>query len=80
MTPEPDRVIAGRFRLIVELASGNMGSVWLADHLSLGVRCAVKLMAHAALLDPSSRARFEVEARAVARLQSPHVVRVLDYD
>jgi serine/threonine protein kinase len=79
VTPEPGRVIAARFRLIAELGSGNMGSVWLADHLGLGVRCAVKLMANAALRDPSSRARFQLEAKAIARLHSPHIVRVLDY-
>jgi serine/threonine protein kinase len=80
MVPGPNRVIAKRFRLLAELATGNMGSVWLADHLGLGVRCAVKLMANAALRDPTGRARFELEARAVARLESRHIVRVLDYD
>ncbi|MGD0523547.1 MAG: serine/threonine-protein kinase [Polyangiaceae bacterium] len=80
MIPEPGRVVAGRFRLVGELGNGNMGSVWLADHLGLGVRCAVKLMAHAAMREPSSRARFQLEAKAIARLQSPHIVRVLDYD
>ncbi|HEY8088125.1 MAG TPA: serine/threonine-protein kinase [Polyangiaceae bacterium] len=80
MVPERNRVIARRFRLVAELARGNMASVWLADHLGLGVRCAVKLMAHAARVDPSGRARFELEARAVARLESRHIVRVLDYD
>jgi serine/threonine-protein kinase len=57
-----------------------MGAVWLADHLSLDVRCAVKLMAGAALRDPTSRARFQFEARAIAQLKSPYIVRVIDYD
>jgi serine/threonine protein kinase len=57
-----------------------MGTVWLADHLTLGVRCAVKFMTVEATRDPNYRARFELEARAVAQLHSANVVRVLDYD
>jgi len=57
-----------------------MGSVWLAHHLGLDAKCAVKLMANAALNDASSRTRFQLEAKAIATLQSPNIVRVLDYD
>ncbi len=57
-----------------------MGTVWLAEHLTLNVRCAVKFMTGEAMRDPSFASRFELEARAVAQLNSPHVVRVLDHD
>ncbi len=80
MTPAPGAVVAKRFRLIRELGTGNMGSVWLAHHLGLDAKCAVKLMANAALNDASSRTRFQLEAKAIATLQSPNIVRVLDYD
>jgi serine/threonine-protein kinase len=53
-----------------------MGSVWVAHHKQLGVPVAIKLMM------PSSskaRERFEREAKAAARLRSPHVVDVNDY-
>jgi serine/threonine-protein kinase len=58
-----------------------MGSVWLANHLTLHLRCAIKFMSTDSRVqgDPSFRTRFEFEARAVAQLQSPHVVRILDY-
>jgi serine/threonine-protein kinase len=58
-----------------------MGSVWLANHLTLHVRCAIKFMSGDSHVrdDPSFRTRFEFEARAIAQLQSPHVVRILDY-
>jgi serine/threonine-protein kinase len=56
-----------------------MGAVWLADHLTLDVRCAVKFMTGDASRDPNFLSRFEFEARAIAQLQSPYVVRVLDY-
>jgi serine/threonine protein kinase len=57
-----------------------MGTVWLANHLTLDVPCAVKFMTGEATRDPNYVARFELEARAIAKLTSPNVVRVLDYD
>jgi serine/threonine-protein kinase len=81
MTPSIGSIVADRFELVRELGRGTMGSVWLANHLTLHVRCAVKFMSSDSQVqgDPSFRARFEFEARAIAQLQSPHVVRILDY-
>src|SRR5262249_5103857 len=72
-------LIGSRFRLVRILGRGGMGSVWLADHLTLDVRCALKFIEGDAQHDPSARARFEREARMVAQLKTPHVVQVLDY-
>lgn len=79
MTPTVGSIVANRFELVCELGRGTMGSVWLANHLTLHVRCAVKFMSGDSQSDPSFRSRFEFEARAIAQLQSPHVVRILDY-
>ncbi len=57
-----------------------MGTVWLADHLTLDLRCAVKFMTTETNRASNYRARFELEARAIAQLHSPNVVRILDYD
>jgi serine/threonine-protein kinase len=80
MEPSPGTVVAQRFRLVRELGRGSMGTVWLADHETLGVHCAVKFASAEAERDPAFRERFEREARAIARLDCPNVVRVLDYD
>jgi serine/threonine protein kinase len=80
MNPTAGTLVARRFRLVRELGRGNMGTVWLADHETLGVRCAVKFSSVDAERDPAYRERFEREARSVAKLDSPNVVRVLDYD
>ena len=72
--------MGNRFELVRELGRGSMGTVWLAEHLTLNLRCAVKLMTREAMDDPSFAARFVVEARAIAQLNSPHVVRILDHD
>jgi serine/threonine protein kinase len=80
MVPAVGSIVANRFELVRELGHGSMGSVWLAEHLTLDVRCAVKFMTSEARRDPNYAARFELEARTIAQLQSPNVVRVLDYD
>jgi serine/threonine-protein kinase len=80
MDPTAGTLVARRFRLVRELGRGTMGTVWLADHESLGVQCAVKFATSGAERDPAYRERFEREARAVAQLDCPNVVRVLDYD
>ncbi len=80
MNPTPGSIIANRFQLVHELGRGTMGTVWLAQHLTLDVRCAVKFMSAEAAREPAYAARFALEARAIAQIQSPHIVRVLDYD
>jgi serine/threonine protein kinase len=73
------QVIAGRYRLIRVLGKGGMGSVWLAEHLSLRTPIAVKLIHFEAAKNANARARFEREAQIVARIRSAHVVKVLDH-
>ena len=72
--------MGNRFELVRELGRGTMGTVWLAQHLTLEARCAVKFMSREAMRGPSFAARFELEARAIAQLSSPNVVRVIDHD
>src|SRR4051812_38086300 len=76
---EPGTVVAGRYKLERAMARGAMGSVWVARHLQLEIPVAVKFMDASFVGSPDARARFAREAKASARLQSPHVVQVLDY-
>ncbi|MEO6576085.1 MAG: serine/threonine-protein kinase, partial [Polyangiaceae bacterium] len=72
-------VVAGRFRLIKKLGQGGMGSVWLAQHLGLDTKCAIKFVEGAGAMLPEMHARFEREAKAAASLHSPHVVQIIDH-
>jgi eukaryotic-like serine/threonine-protein kinase len=56
-----------------------MGSVWLAEQLSLHTPVAIKLIDFEAAKNANARARFEREAQLVARIRSAHVVKVLDH-
>ncbi len=62
MRLEQGRVVAGRYRLERALASGGMGSIWVATHLGLDATVAVKFMSEEVASAPSGRARFEREA------------------
>ena len=55
-----------------------MGSVWLADHLTLDTQVAVKFMSAALATDEAAIARFTREATAAAKIKSRHVVQTLD--
>ena len=77
--PAPDVVVAGKYRLEGQLATGGMGSVWVARHIDLGVPVAIKFMGSEVAESEEGRIRFEREAKAAALLQSPNVVNVQDY-
>ena len=68
----------GRFRLEERLGSGGMATVYRAFDPLLGRSVAIKLMHPQMRSDPAYVERFRREARAMARLASPHVVKVID--
>ena len=61
------------------IGMGGMGSVWRAEHMPLGIEVAVKFIAPELLDDETVYERFRREARAAARVHSPHVVKVFDH-
>ncbi|MCA9617787.1 MAG: serine/threonine protein kinase, partial [Myxococcales bacterium] len=78
-TIAPGTYLTSSVRLLRPLGAGGMGEVWLAHHQRLDVEVAVKLIRAGWRGDDTGRARFEREAQAAARIDSPHVVRVFDY-
>ncbi|QRN94415.1 serine/threonine protein kinase [Archangium violaceum] len=69
----PGDVLEGKWRLEELLGAGGMGQVYRARDLALERTVAVKLLHEALCEDPKSVARFEREARAMARLEHPHI-------
>ncbi|HLK37794.1 MAG TPA: serine/threonine-protein kinase [Polyangiaceae bacterium] len=72
-------IIAGKFRVQKLIGSGGMGTVWEGVHTKLGVRVAIKFIRPQYAQQPEARARFEIEARAAAKLNTKHAVHVYDY-
>jgi len=69
----------GPYRIISQLGSGGMATVYKAYHASLDRYVAIKVMHQALKQDPSFLGRFQREARIVARLEHPHIVPVYDF-
>ena len=76
--PEPGRVLLGKYRIEKVLGKGGMGVVVVARHLQLQQKVAIKFLHPSAMEDADVVTRFQREARVLAKLQSEHVVRILD--
>jgi serine/threonine protein kinase len=72
-------IIGGKYRALRIIGSGGMGTVWEGTHVALGTRVAIKFIKPRFSDQAEARARFEIEARAAAKLNSKHAVHVFDY-
>lgn len=73
----PGQLLAqGRYRIERLLGEGGMGVVYEATELTLERKVALKVLLPELSQHPTARQRMEAEAKAMARLNSPHVVRV----
>jgi hypothetical protein len=66
--------LKGRYEIVAPISSGAMGAVYRAEDREDGAQVAVKRLS-----DVRHAARFEIEARLLAQLRHPRVVRVVDY-
>src|SRR5512139_1736062 len=69
----------GPYRIIEQLGQGGMATVFKAYHASLDRYVAIKVLHPAFGEDSSFIARFQREARVVAKLEHPNIVPVYDY-
>ena len=73
------KIFAGRYRILKQIGRGGMADVYLAKDLILdGEEVAVKVLRTNYQTDPIAVARFQREARAMADLDHPHIVRITD--
>jgi serine/threonine protein kinase/DNA polymerase III delta prime subunit len=67
----------GHYRLLRQLGTGNFAAVYLGEHRYLEVPAAIKIL-HVRM-ESGNNDLFLREARTIARLRHPHIVRVLDF-
>jgi hypothetical protein len=72
-------LLDGRFRILGKLGEGAMGEVYLAEHVRLHRREALKVLLPQFEPHPAFLSRFRREARAVNRLQHPNIVTIYEY-
>jgi eukaryotic-like serine/threonine-protein kinase len=72
--------VLGKYKLLRLLGAGGMSSVYLAEHMTLHNKVAIKVLPVKRVDKTSYLARFEREARATARLNHPHIARAFDLD
>src|SRR6266699_1404858 len=67
----------GNYRLIRLLGKGGFAEVYLGEHKELGTQAAIKILQTALLKEETEK--FRREARTIANLIYPHIIRVFDY-
>jgi WD40 repeat protein/tRNA A-37 threonylcarbamoyl transferase component Bud32 len=75
-TARPERV--GDYEILEEVGRGGMGVVYRARHRKLQRIVALKMLLRDTFADRHHRARFHIEAQAVARLHHPNIVQIYD--
>src|SRR5438067_10257216 len=73
------QVIADRYHVIKKLGEGGMGQVYLAEHVKMGRRSAIKVMNPSMVHDPDAVARFNREASNASRITHPNVCAIYDF-
>jgi len=77
---EREQILDGRYRLVERIGAGGMGEVWRAVDLELARDVAVKSLHRWGDRSDMQAARHQLrhEALAMAQLDNPHIVKVLD--
>ena len=73
------QVIADRYHVVKKLGEGGMGQVYLAEHVKMGRRSAIKVMNPSMVHDPDAVARFNREASNASRITHANVCAIYDF-
>ena len=73
------RVLADRYKIMELLGEGGMGRVYVAEHVRMGRRSAVKVMSPDMARTADGVARFNREAANAARINHPNVAQIYDF-
>src|SRR6266700_2469667 len=67
------------YRVVTELGSGGMGTVYFAEHTVIGRRAAIKVLNRDVSTSEEIVARFFTEAKAVNAIRHPNIVDITDF-
>ena len=72
-------VLADRYHILEPLGEGGMGRVYLAEHVRMGRKSAVKVMSATLSASPDAISRFNREAANASRINHPNVAQIYDF-
>jgi predicted Ser/Thr protein kinase len=72
-------IIADRYHVLKKLGEGGMGTVYLAEHVKMGRKSAVKVMNPGMVNDADAIGRFNREAANASKISHPNVAAVYDF-
>ncbi len=72
--------LLGKHKLIRLLGGGNMGVVFLAEHVTMGRRVAIRVISRDLSSDSRLLERFLDEARTLAEVEHPNIIRAYNVD
>jgi hypothetical protein len=72
-------IVAERYHILKKLGEGGMGTVYLAEHVKMGRKAALKVMNPGMNTDADAIARFNREAANASRLNHPNVCAIYDF-
>jgi len=70
----------GKYKLLGHIGTGGMSSVYLAEHVRMQDKRAIKVLPRTRVKDATYLARFQLEAKAIASLSHPNIVLAYDID
>jgi eukaryotic-like serine/threonine-protein kinase len=72
-------IVAERYHILKKLGEGGMGQVYLAEHVKMGRKSALKVMHASMVKDVDAISRFNREAANASRISHPNVAAVYDF-
>jgi len=78
--PSADSVIKGRYRVLHKVGAGGMGTVYLAEHITLRKKVALKILDPSYGNDVEFVHAFETAARVAANVSHRNIVSAVDFD
>ena len=73
------KTVGGRYKVIQQLGEGGMGQVYLAEHVRMKRKSAIKIMRPALVHEPEALQRFTREAENASKISHPNVASIFDF-